>query len=102
MMNQLELPPDFPHEPPKNYTYEVKEFRRNILSIWCCNHAEFSYNGGAVSKTIWGFYNVKQRTYIAPINSKKPGKVVDISNTRPYTAMQLNLNPLMQCLMSPD
>ena len=45
---------------------------------------------------------MKQRTYIAPINSKKPGKVVDISNTRPYTAMQLNLNPLMQCLMSPD
>ena len=26
---------DFTHEPPENYTYEVKEFRRNILSIWC-------------------------------------------------------------------
>ena len=77
----LELPSDFIHEPPKNYTYEVKEFRRNILSIWCCNHAEFSYNGGAVAKTIWGFYNTKQGRYYAPVNSTKCGDQVDIHNT---------------------
>ena len=94
MMTQLELPPDFPHEPPKNYTYEVEEFRRNVLRIWCCNHAQFVYNDGAVSKTVWGFYNTKKREYYAPINSKKCGDQVDICDTRPYTAMQLNLNPL--------
>lgn len=90
----LELPPDFIHEPPKNYTYEVEEFRRNILSIWCCNHAKFNFNGSSVAKTIWGFYNTKQRTYYAPINSTKRGDQVDISDTRPYTAMQLKLTPL--------
>lgn len=94
MMNQLELPPDFIHEPPKNYTYKVEEFRRNVLRIWCCNHFEFTFNGGSPAQTIWGFYNTKQRTYYAPINSTKCGDKVDISDTRPYTAMQLNLNPL--------
>ena len=49
----MELPPDFIHEPPTDYTYEVLPFKRNVLSIWCCNHAQFSYNGGAVAKTIW-------------------------------------------------
>ena len=86
----MELPPDFIHEPPTNYTYKVETFRPNILRIWCCNHAEFTYNGGAVSQTIWGFYNTKKRTYFAPINSKKCGAVVDINSTTPYTAMQLN------------
>ena len=86
----MELPPDFIHDPPKGYTYEVTQFRRNILSIWCCNHAEFSYNGGAPAKTIWGFYNVKQCTYFSPINSKKPGAEVSINETTPYTAMKLN------------
>ena len=86
----MELPPDFIHEPPENYTYEVESFRRNVLRIWCCNHSEFTYNGGAPAKTVWGFYNVKQRAYIAPINSKKPGEQVSINETTPYTAMQLN------------
>jgi len=90
----MELPPDFIHEPPKNYTYEVESFRRNVLRIWCCNHTKFNYNSGAISKTIWGFYNTKQRTYFAPINSKKCGAVVNIDSTTPYTAMQLNLKGL--------
>ena len=49
----MELPPDFTHEPPKKYTYEVESFRRSILRIWCCNHAQFTYNGGAPAKTVW-------------------------------------------------
>ena len=88
------LPSDFPHDPPKNYTYEVEEFRRNVLRIWCCNHSQFNYNGGDVAKTIWGFYDTKKRQYHAPINSKKVGAVVDISTTRSYTAMAINLSPL--------
>lgn len=86
----MELPADFTHEPPKNYTYEVESFRRNVLSIWCCNHSEFTYNDGAPAKTIWGFYNTKQRIYYAPINSKKCGDEVDFADTTPYTAMQIN------------
>ena len=97
----LTLPNDFPHQPPEGYSYEVLTFKRNILAIWCCNHSEFSYNGGAVAKSIWGFYDTKKQQYYAPINSKKCGKQVDIESTTPYSAMQLNLNPLMQCLMSP-
>ena len=85
----LELPPDFPHTPPKGYTYEVKLHNKSILSVWCCNHSEFSYNGGTVAKSIWGFYHIKKREYYSPINSKKPGKVVDIKKTTPYSAMQI-------------
>tara|TARA_B100000902_G_scaffold201730_1_gene192232 strand:- start:2298 stop:2597 length:300 start_codon:yes stop_codon:yes gene_type:complete len=85
----LELPPDFIHDPPKNYTYEVKEFKRNVLGIWCCNHTQFVFNDGAISKTIWGFYNVKKQCYYAPINSRKQGSEIDIRKTTPYTAMQI-------------
>ena len=34
MMNLLELPPDFIHEPPEGYAYEVKPFKRNVVAIW--------------------------------------------------------------------
>jgi len=90
----IELPNDFPHQPPKGFSYEVLPFKRNIIAIWCCNHTKFNYNDGAIAKSIWGFYNTKNREYLAPIDHKKPGKTVDISDTRPYTAMPLNLNPL--------
>ena len=91
----------FPHEPPEGYSYEVTEFKRNVLAIWIINHGEFSYID-TPPRSIWGFYNTKKQQYHAPINSKQVGDVVDLNNTRPYTAMQLNLNPLMQCLMSPN
>jgi hypothetical protein len=54
------------------------------------------------SYCIWGFYNTKEQQYYAPINSTKQGNKVDVNDTTPYTAMPLNLNPLMQCLMSPS
>ena len=96
----LELPPDFTHEPPENYSYEVLPFKRNVCAIWCCNHSKFTYNDGAVAKSIWGFYDTKKQCYYAPINATKQGDQVDIESTTPYSAMQLKLNPLMQCLMS--
>ena len=97
MMNQLELPPDFPHEPPKGYHYEVESFRRNVCRICIVNDGSFSYTDVA-PKSVWGFYNTKSRTYSAPINFSKQGDTVDINQTRPYTAMQLNLNPLEAAL----
>ena len=97
MMNQLELPPDFPHEPPKGYHYEVESFRRNVCRICIVNDGSFSYTDVA-PKSVWGFYNTKTRKYSAPINYSKQGDTVNINQTRPYTAMQLNLNPLEAAL----
>ena len=97
MMNQLELPPDFPHEPPQGYHYEVESFRRNVCRICIVNDGSFSYTD-VPPKSVWGFYNTKSRTYSAPINFSKQGDTVDINKTRPYTAMQLNLNPLEAAL----
>ena len=94
MTMPLELPHDFPHQPPKGYSYEVKKHKRNVVAIWICNHSKFNFNNGAIAKSIWGFYNTKQGRYFAPINSTKQGDSIEIQNTRPYTAMQLNLTPL--------
>ena len=94
MMIPLELPPDFIHEPPKGFSYEVKSHKSNLVAIWLLHHRKYCYSSDPV-RTIWGFYNTKQRCYHAPINSTKHGDKVTITNTRPHTAMQLNLNPLM-------
>jgi len=93
MMNLLELPPDFIHESPKGFSYEVKSHKSNLVAIWLLHHRKYCYSSDPV-RTIWGFYNTKQRCYHAPINSTKHGDKVDIINTRPYTAMQLKLTPL--------
>ena len=94
MMNQLELPPDFHHEPPKGYHYEVEHFRRDVCRICIVNDGTFS-DTDVPPKSVWGFYDTKKKVYCAPINSTKHGNQVDIKDTRNYTAMQLNLNPLM-------
>ena len=94
MMNPVELPSDFIHEPPEGFHYEVDQFRRNVHRICIVNDGTVSYTDVA-PKSVWGFYNTKTRTYSAPINFSKQGDSVDIKNTRPYSAMQLNLNPLM-------
>ena len=59
MMNPLELPPDFIHEPPKGYHYEVESFRRNVCRICIVNDGTFSYTDVA-PKSVWGFYDVKK------------------------------------------
>ncbi len=85
---------EFTHKTPKGYSYEFEQFKRNVVAIWIRNHSEFSYNGGAPIKSIWGFYNSKTREYHAPVNPKKVGDVVDFNSTTPYSAMQLNLKGL--------
>ena len=94
------LPDDFPHKPPKGYRYATLQFKSNVISIWTVHQHGFVYNGHTESYCIWGFYNTKTKSYHAPINSSKQGDQVELKNTTPYSAMQLNLNPLMQCLMS--
>jgi hypothetical protein len=93
-VNLLKLPPSFPHEPPKGYHYEVEQFRRNVYRILIVNDGSFSYTDVA-PKSVWGFYDSKKGSYSAPINYSKQGDPVDINDTRPYSAMKLNLNPLM-------
>tara|TARA_Y100000992_G_C21174857_1_gene447769 strand:+ start:370 stop:507 length:138 start_codon:yes stop_codon:yes gene_type:complete len=39
--------------------------------------------------------NKKTGEFHSPVNHKKVGKVVDITLTSPYSAMVLQLNPLM-------
>ena len=85
---------EFAHKPPKGYSYEFEQYKRNVVAIWIRNHSQFSYNGGAPVKSIWGFYNSKTREYHAPVNPKKVGDVVNINSTTPYSAMQLNLKGL--------
>ena len=96
VMNHLELPNDFPHQPPQGYKYKVQQHKRNVLSIWLEHPNVFSYRSDAPC-TIWGFARNNKNgttTYFSPANHKKMGKEVRISDTRNYTAMQLNLNPL--------
>ena len=91
-----ELPSDFPHSAPKGFTYEIHEHKSNVVGIWIRNHARFSYTNEPV-RSIWGFYNTKKQCYIAPINHKRPGKPVDLSNTTAYSAM-----PLLKSVVSTD
>ena len=100
MMNLVELPHAFPHKPPKGYSYEATNFKTNVVAIWLRDHRKYVYTSDDV-RTIWGVVKTKRgrkgsitKTYHAPINSNKIGDEVDVNNTRNYTAMQLNLNPL--------
>ena len=99
------LPDGFPHTAPEHYYYECQNFKPNVVSIWLLHHANYSYSSDPVG-TIWGFVKYKTtkrsttHTYYAPINSNKVGKEISVSDTRPYTAMQLNLNPLEAVLFS--
>ena len=95
----LKFPPNFHHQPPEGYSYEVKPFKRNLLAIWIYNHREFSYTDQP-PKSIWGFYDTKKECYYAPINATKSGDKVNVDNTSPYSSMQLKLNPLENVLYS--
>ena len=93
----MELPNDFSHQAPEGYSYEVRQYKRNIHAIWLCHHNQYNFNGDDPVSTIWGFARNNKdgtTTYFSPVNHKKMGKEVRISDTRNYTAMQLNLNPL--------
>ena len=84
---------EFPHTPPIGYSYETKQFKSNVVSIWLHHHYEYVYSIEPVS-TIWGFYNRKTKCYHSPITSTKCGNKVEVSQTTPYSAMPRTLNPL--------
>ncbi len=82
-----------PHNPPEGYYYETTNFKRNVFAIWICRDSSYSLINRS-SKSIWGFYNPTKRQYYSPITSTKQGSPVELSQTTPYSAMVLNLNPL--------
>jgi len=87
-----------PHDAPKGYEYWIDDHNKTIKRIWIRNLGNFSYTDKKPS-SIWGFYNTKKEEFIAPINFKKPGKVVNIRDTSPYSAMKKNINPLMAAFL---
>ena len=95
-----ELPTSFNHEPPAGYRYEVIRKNASVIAIWTVCNPGFIYNDGNDIRCIWGFYNPKKQQYFAPVNSNKVGEPVDFINTTPYSAMQLNFNPLEQLLFA--
>lgn len=90
----MELPHDFTHKAPEGMYYEAVQFKRDVTAIWIHYQRRFDYNLGDAVRCIWGFYNTKTKQYHAPINSSKQGDTVDIADTTPYSAMQLNYKGL--------
>ena len=86
---------------PTNHQQTIISTRRFALNVMLLQSTLYIvlglFNDHNPHRTIWGFYDTKKQQFHAPINSKKVGKVVDIRDTTPFTAMQLNLehlNPL--------
>jgi hypothetical protein len=86
--------PEFPHKPPKNYSYEFETWNASTIRIMLRCYRKFDYNLGASTATVWGFYKPRKRVYYAPINAKTIGKQVNIEDTRNYTAMPLKQTSL--------
>ena len=91
---------DFPYydNPPEGYDYWFENHTKTITKIWIRNKRRFVYADNQTASSVWGFYDARKGTFLSPINAKKPGKPVNIEDTTPYTAMQLNLNPLEKAL----
>ena len=86
---------EFPHKAPKGYEYWTDDYSKTIKRIWIRNISrEFIYGDEKHPSSVWGFFCRKKGVFLSPVNSKKPGKVVKVQNTTPYTAMPLNLTPL--------
>ncbi len=87
---------NFPWTPPNGYEYWTDEFNSKFTRIWIKNCSmSFNYGDCEHPSAIWGFFNNKTGKYHSPINHKKPGEVVDVTDTSPFSAMILKLNPLM-------
>lgn len=99
MSRSIKLIPQFIHNAPEGYSYEVEDFKRNVFSIWLRCHREFDYNLGKPTRTIWGFYNYKKCQFYSPVNSSTVGVEVDFKNTRNYTAMPLKKTALESCFV---
>jgi len=92
--------PEFPHKPPEGYSYEARQHKINMVSIWLCHHYPYVYSSNQRVSTIWGFYNGRTKEYYSPITSTKCGNKVNISQTTAYSAIIPKYNPLEALLYS--
>ena len=75
------------HKPPKDYHYTVTTFNKKFDAVWLI-HPEGKYQYTTeIVQTIWGFIDRKTGAIHSPINSKKPGSIIDPSLTTKWTAM---------------
>jgi len=75
------------HTAPTGYFYTSEKFDAKHDIIWLNHERVYDYNLGKPVKTVWGFFRLKDRKIISPVNAKKPGKQIAFINTTPYTAM---------------
>ena len=86
---------EFPHKAPKNHEYWTDDFSPKYLRIWIKNRSRYFQYCEGYPSSVWGFMNKKTGEFYSPVNHKKVGKKVNPALTSPYSAMVLQLNPLM-------
>ena len=74
---------------PIGYSYLTEDFNAKFKRIMLIHHKKYVYAENKEVKTVWGFINKKTGQIHAPVNAKKPGKVVDKSKVRSYTSMPI-------------
>tara|TARA_Y100000389_G_C17463852_1_gene523869 strand:+ start:3491 stop:3748 length:258 start_codon:yes stop_codon:yes gene_type:complete len=75
---------------PEGYSYLTEDFNTKYKRVMLVHHKKYVYAEGKDIQTVWGFINKKTGNIHAPINVKKPGKVVDKLSVTPYTTMPVN------------
>ena len=81
---------------PQGYNYSVEDFNKIYFRVWLNHHYPYSYTTDKV-RTVWGFIRKKDHSIIRPINSTKPGQLVDdLSTCTAYSAMEKPTYPLQQ------
>jgi len=93
MTLNVNLPNCFPHQPPQNYSYET-ERNGKLVTIYICNHSDFTYTDNHPVKCYWGSYCEKSQQYYASNATSLKVDKVDIKRTTPYSAVNRLLNPL--------
>ena len=75
------------HKPPKDHHYQVIHHNKKYDAVWLIHPPnKYNYTDDQV-RTIWGFICKKTNAIHSPINSNKPGAIIDPSLTTKWTAM---------------
>ena len=75
------------HKPPKDYHYRVTQHNKKFDAVWLVHPPNKYQYTTEIVQTIWGFIDKKSNAIHSPINSKKPGSIIDPSLTTKWTAM---------------
>ena len=86
----IELPCDFPHKPPKGYSYEVKPFKRNMVAIWLRHHYDYSYSSDVV--LLFGDSTTTNRDVLRPVTP--PSAEIKRVNTSSLHSNASKLKPI--------